>query len=79
MKKGRKHMENTKRILKRIQESRYLDPWGNKFVTGAICLYEVFSISTRKTPALTEVMHRHPWLKPVFVGTLAWHLMNEKK
>ena len=66
-------------IMKKITRSPYADPWSNKWITGFICGYELFSVSTRKTPALTEVMHRHPWLKPVFVGTLAWHLMNEKK
>ena len=65
--------------MKKILASKWADPWSNKYFTGAICVYEAFSISTHKTPALTQIMHRRPWLKPLFVGTLAWHLLNEKE
>ena len=66
-------------MSKKMMNSKWADPWSSKWFTGFICVYEVFSVSTKRTPALTEIMHKRPWLKPLFVGTLAWHLLNEKE
>jgi hypothetical protein len=65
--------------MKGILRSKKVDLWSNKYITGAICTYEVFAVGTHKVPSLTQIMHRRPWLKPLFVGTLALHLLNEKE
>lgn len=56
-----------------------IDVWSFKPVPVTVCMWEVLAVTTKKIPTLTRLMHEHPWLKPIFVGTLAWHLLNEKE
>ena len=69
-----------------LMTDKRADPWSFPLVPVAICGYEVLALAARRNPGLrrmlptiTTLMHRHPWMKPVFIGTLAWHLLNEKE
>ena len=66
--------------------SKKADVWSFPAVPIGICTYETVAVIARHLsggsspiPTLTQVMHKRPWLKPLFVGTLAWHLLNEKE
>lgn len=45
-------------------------PW---FV-GVVCTYEVCALSSGRTPTVSTLCQRYPWLAPVIVAGLAVHL-----
>jgi hypothetical protein len=47
--------------------------WG----VAAVCVYEAASIATGKTPTVTMLCGRHPWLKGALVAALIIHLHRQ--
>jgi len=50
-----------------------------KWVTAALCTYEVVAITTGKVPTISKFSSRHKWLQPILVGTLTTHLYRYDK
>ena len=50
-----------------------------KWGVAAACAFEVFSIATGKTPTISELSGRYPWLGPAVVLALAVHLAGQPR
>lgn len=45
-----------------------------KWAVAAACAYEVAAITTDRTPTISTLCHRRPWLATVILGGLGLHL-----
>lgn len=50
-----------------------------RWVTVALCSYEITAIVTEKVPTISRLSARYKWLGPVLVGTLTAHLYQEDR
>lgn len=50
-----------------------------KWGVALACIFEAFSICTGKTPTISELSGRHPWLGPAVVLGLAIHLAQQPR
>ena len=50
-----------------------------KWGVALACAFEVFSIATGKTPTISDLCGRHPWLAPAVVVALAAHLAAQPR
>jgi hypothetical protein len=49
-----------------------------KWAVAACCAYEVAAIATDRTPTISNLCARHPWLTPAIVGGLTIHLLTTR-
>lgn len=47
-----------------------------RYAVASCCAYEVAAITTDRTPTISALCARRPWLIPIILGGLAVHLVK---